>query len=195
MSSQSIGSKQGSLVRFDDPPAARALFGDVRLSWIWLIIRLYVGYEWLIAGWEKVTSPAWFGAQAGAALTGFLKGALTKATGQHPDVQGWYAAFLQNVVLPHAGAMSKIVAAGELLVGIALILGIFTGVAAFFGTFMNFNYLLAGTVSTNPLLFALATFLVLAWKTAGWLGLDRWILPLLGTPWAPGKVFKGSDGK
>jgi thiosulfate dehydrogenase [quinone] large subunit len=75
------------------------------------------------------------------------------------------------------------------LVGIALILGVFTGIAAFSGSFMSVNYLLAGTVSTNPILFALATWLVLAWKTAGWWGLDRWVLPALGTPWAPGPVL------
>jgi thiosulfate dehydrogenase (quinone) large subunit len=183
----------GNLVRLNDPPAAQALFGDVRFSWLWLIIRLYVGYEWLVAGWAKIQSPVWFGDKAGTALTGFIKGALAKSAGDHPDVQGWYASFLQNMVLPNAATWSKFVAVGEVLVGVALILGIFTGIAAFFGTFMNFNYLLAGTVSTNPLLFALATFLVLAWKTAGWLGLDRWVLPLLGTPWSPGKVFKDAS--
>jgi thiosulfate dehydrogenase [quinone] large subunit len=78
---------------------------------------------------------------------------------------------------------------GELLVGVALILGIFTGLAAFFGSFMNVNYLLAGSISTNPLLFIFATWIVLAWKTAGWIGVDRWILPALGTPWRPGNLF------
>jgi thiosulfate dehydrogenase [quinone] large subunit len=85
------------------------------------------------------------------------------------------------------------VAWGEILVGIALILGIFTGIAAFFGSVMNMNYLLAGTVSTNPILFAIATWLVLAWKTAGWWGLDRWVLPALGTPWSPGLIFQGEE--
>jgi thiosulfate dehydrogenase (quinone) large subunit len=184
-----------NVIRFEDPPVARLLFGDVRLSWIWLILRVYVGYQWLVAGWGKIQSPAWFGSQAGSALAGFLKGALAKTAGDHPDVQGWYAIFLQNVVLPHANLWSHFVAVGEFLVGIALILGIFTGIAAFFGSFMNFNYLLAGTVSTNPLLFAIATFLVLAWKTAGWLGVDRWLLPFLGTPWKPGRVFKESGSK
>jgi thiosulfate dehydrogenase [quinone] large subunit len=191
MTAQNIANQRKNLIRFDDPPAARLLFGDVRLSWLWLIVRLYVGYEWLIAGWAKMQNPAWFGGSAGSALTGFLKGALAKSAGDHPDVQGWYASFLQNVVLPNASVWSNVVAVGEVLVGVALILGIFTGIAAFFGSFMNFNYLLAGTVSTNPLLLLLAIFLILAWKTAGWLGLDRWLLPLLGTPWAPGKVFKG----
>ena len=38
------------VTRLEEPPVARALFGDVRLSWIWLILRLYVGYEWFMAG-------------------------------------------------------------------------------------------------------------------------------------------------
>jgi thiosulfate dehydrogenase [quinone] large subunit len=53
---------------------------------------------------------------------------------------------------------------------------------------MNANYLLAGTGSSNPLLFILGTWLVLAWRVAGWWGLDRWLLPLLGTPWWPGRM-------
>lgn len=177
----------------EDSPIARSLFGDVRWAWIWLILRLYVGWAWLQAGWEKLHSAAWVGSQAGAAITGFVTNALTKTGGAHPDVQDWYAAFLQNAVLPHAAFWSGLVAWGEFLVGIALILGIFTGIAAFFGSFMNVNYLLAGSVSTNPILFVIATWLVLAWKTAGWLGLDRWVLPVLGTPWSPGFILHRNE--
>ncbi len=83
---------------------------------------------------------------------------------------------------------------GEMLVGIALIVVIFTGIAAFFGGFMNVNYLLAGSVSTKPILFAIATWLVLAWKTVGWWGLDRWVLPALGTPWSLGRIFSQVGG-
>jgi thiosulfate dehydrogenase [quinone] large subunit len=173
-----------------DPRVARSLFGDVRWAWIWLMLRLYVGQQWLEAGWGKLHSAVWTGGRAGAAITGFVTNALTKTSGQHPDVQPWYAWFLRSVVLPHAAIWSRLVAWGEVLVGVALVLGIFTGIAAFFGSFLNVNYLLAGTVSTNPILFAIATWLVLAWKTAGWWGLDRWVLPALGTPWSPGLVFQ-----
>jgi thiosulfate dehydrogenase (quinone) large subunit len=182
--------QRGNGIIIEDSPVARTLFGDVRLSWIWLILRLYVGYNWLEAGWEKIQNPVWFGPKAGVAISGFVKGALAKTAGDHPDVQTWYAWFLQHVVLPNATLWSYLITLGELLVGIALILGIFTGIAAFFGSFMNANYLLAGTVSSNPILFIIATWLVLAWKTAGWIGVDRWILPALGTPWRPGFVFK-----
>jgi thiosulfate dehydrogenase (quinone) large subunit len=171
-----------------EPPVARLLFADTRTAWFWLLVRLYVGWEWLQAGIAKVGSPAWTGSHAGAAIRGFVNGALRKTAVEHPDVTGWYATFLQDVVLPHASFWAHLVAWGEVLVGVALILGVLTGIAAFFGGLMNVNYLLAGTVSSNPVLFVLATWLVLAWRVAGWYGADRWLLPLLGTPWTPGSL-------
>ena len=178
------------VTRLQDPPIARALFGEVRWAWIWLLLRLYAGYQWLNAGIGKIGAPAWTGENAGAAVAGFVNGALQKTGGAHPDVQAWYAVFLERLVLPNPGFWGHLVAYGEALVGLALILGVFTGIAAFFGAFMNMNYLLSGTVSTNPILLAIAVMLILAWKTAGWWGLDRWILPALGTPWRPGYVFQ-----
>jgi thiosulfate dehydrogenase [quinone] large subunit len=193
VSTQKTSQNSASPFVVEDPPLARFLFGDVRLSWLWLILRVYVGYNWLQAGIEKFQSPAWFGDKAGSAIAGFANGALAKSTGDHPDVAGWYASFLQHVVLSNPSLWSYLITFGETLVGIGLILGLFTGIAAFFGSFMNVNYLLAGTVSTNPLLFIIATWLVLAWKTAGWLGLDHWVLPAVGTPWRPGKLFRKSN--
>jgi thiosulfate dehydrogenase [quinone] large subunit len=54
---------------------------------------------------------------------------------------------------------------------------------------------LAGTVSTNPILAIPAIFIILAWRNAGWLGLDRFVLPLVGTPWQPGNVFDHTQAK
>ena len=155
------------------------LFGDTQMAGLWLIVRLYVGWQWIEAGYEKVISSTWVGASAGAPLGGFLKGALLKTTGPHPDVYDWYAWFLQHAVAPYEVFWSNLVAWGELLVGIALILGFVTGIAAFFGSFMNINYLLAGTVSTNPVLLVLGIGLMLAWRIAGYFGADRYVLPRL----------------
>lgn len=154
---------------------------------LWLIIRLYLGYEWFMAGWGKVVNPAWFGSDAGASLRGFVNGAIAKtacapnvaAAACHPDVQMWYASFLQSTVLPHVVVWSNAVAIGEVLVGVGLIVGLFTGAAAFFGGFMNLNFLLAGTVSVNPVLLILALPLMLAWRVAGYWGLDRYAMPFL----------------
>jgi thiosulfate dehydrogenase [quinone] large subunit len=177
-------------VQITEPQMSRFLFADTRFAWFWLIVRVYVGWQWLHAGWEKFQSPLWIGDKAGVALHGFVNGALSKSTGAHPDVQGWYATFLNNFVLHHLAGFSHMVTYGEMLVGIALILGIFTGIAAFFGSFMNMNFLLSGAVSINPILFVLELFLILAWRISGWYGLDRYVLPMLGTPWQPGKIFK-----
>jgi thiosulfate dehydrogenase (quinone) large subunit len=178
------------VIRMEESPFSRALFGEVRWAWLWVILRIYVGWEWLQAGLGKIGNPTWTGENAGTALSGFLSGALAKTEGAHPDVQLWYAWFLEKIVIPNASIWSILVAWGELLVGIALIIGLFTGVAAFFGSFMNMNYLLAGTVSTNPILLTITIFIILAWRTAGWWGLDRWVLPAIGTPWKPGYIYK-----
>lgn len=106
-----------------------------------LLIRLYLGWSWLIAGWEKMWSPGWHG-QA-PAVVGFLQGAL-KAS---PFV--WYKSLIAAVFLPNSGLFAFLVTWGELLVGLALLVGLLTNLAALGAILMNMSFLLAGTVSTN----------------------------------------------
>lgn len=153
------------------------IFRDKRFSIIWTVLRVWLGYQWLTAGIEKVTGQGWIGSKAGVSITGFLKGALAKATGEHPLVQEWYASFIKSFALPNAKAFSYLVAYGEILVGISLILGALTIVGLIAGAFMNLNYMLAGTTSTNPILYTVAILLMVAGTNAYILGLDRFILP------------------
>lgn len=159
-----------------DMKIANLVFRDTRVAVLWFFVRVYVGYEWLLAGLDKVSNTAWVGSTAGSAVTGFLNKALEKTGGAHPDVSGWYAFFIENVALPNAFIWSHLVAYGEFFVGVGLIVGAFTGLAAFFGAFMNVNYMLAGSVSINVVLFILSIFLILAWRIAGYLGGDYFIL-------------------
>lgn len=161
-----------------------ALFASTASAPLWLLLRLYVGYEWLMAGWEKFTNPAWWGAGAGSAMTGFAQGALAKTAGAHPDVQAWYASFLQHAVLPHAAGWAHAITLGEMAVGLGILAGVLTGVAAFFGGVMNMNFLLSGTVSINPLLLLGAFLLVVGWRVAGWWGGDRFVLPRFSRAYA-----------
>lgn len=183
-------------ITITDPPVAQALFGSTRWAWIWLIARLYVGYTWLTSGLGKLGNPGWV--QSGEALKAFWERAVAipDAPARPAIAFGWYRGFLQALL--DSGSytwFSKLVVAGEILIGLALLLGMFTGIAAFFGGFMNWNFMMAGSASINPVLFFLAVLLVLAWKTAGWWGLDRWLLPLLGSPWQPGRLFTAADEK
>ncbi len=188
--------RRSDAVRVTDPPFARSLFGDTRWAWLWLIARLYVGWSWLSSGIEKVSEPAWM--QSGEALRGFWERAVAVPAppARPPIAFEWYRVFIQSLLEGgHYSWFAKVIVFGEIAIGIALILGAFTGVAAFFGGFMNWNFMLAGTASTNPVLFLVSILLILAWKVAGWWGLDRWLLPALGTPWRPGLVFRGDQAR
>jgi thiosulfate dehydrogenase [quinone] large subunit len=174
-----------------DIPFTKTLFEGKALSWLWLAIRLFLGYQWIESGWGKITNPAWM--QGGEALKGFWERAviIPDAPARPAIAFDWYRNFIQFML--DSGNyvwFAKLVAVGELLVGAALILGIFIGLTAFIGGFMNWNFMMAGSASVNPVFLILSILLVLAWKTSGWIGLDRWLLVQVGTPWQPGLLFQ-----
>ena len=143
-----------------------------QVSILLTVLRVYLGYTWVMAGWGKIT-----GGQFDA--SGFLQGALVKATGENPVVQGWWAVFLENVAIPNVEAFSFLVPWGELLVGLGLLIGCFTKTAVFFGIAMNFSYMFSGTTSTNPQLVLLSMFILVSAMNAGRYGVDGMIMPTL----------------
>jgi thiosulfate dehydrogenase [quinone] large subunit len=167
---------------YPEPTISKFLFASKYMAPFWTVVRIYLGWQWLNSGWHKVTDPRWVGAEAGTAVSGFLNRAISLSTGDAPTVSGWYAWIVEHVFLPAAPVMSYMVAFGETLVGIALIVGFLTGLVAFLGGLMNVAFMLAGTLSSNPIMFILATWIVLAWRIAGYYGLDYWVLPFLGAP-------------
>lgn len=58
-------------------------------------------------------------------------------------------------------------------------MGGLTVAAAFFGLMMNFMFLFAGTVSTNPWLVLIGFIIFAAGANAGKFGIDYYLLPLL----------------
>jgi thiosulfate dehydrogenase [quinone] large subunit len=172
----------------EDPGIAKFLFSDVRFSWVWLVVRVWLGYQWITASLHKITNPAWV--DTGTALKGFWVSAVTVSpTGTTPIAFGWYADFIKFLLANNSYTwFGKLVAYGELLIGIGLVVGAFVGIAAFFGALMNFNFIMAGAASTNGLLLLVAIILVLAWKTAGYIGADYFLLRWLGVPWTSREV-------
>lgn len=171
-----------------DPPLARLLFSDRRLAPVWFIVRMYVGFSWLDAGWHKIFDT---GAKTnyiidGAGIYAFWQriAAIPAAPAKPVITYDWYRSAIQFLIDNHwEGFFGKLIAFGETAVGLGLIFGAFVGLAAVSGAFMNLNFMLAGSTSSNPVLLLLGFLLVLAWKTAGFIGLDRYLLPILGTPW------------
>src|SRR5262245_29202196 len=77
------------------PPLAHVLFKDTRVAWLWLPLRLYLGWAWLQHGLEKITNPAW--TQSGEALAGFWGNAV--ATDPKPVIAiPWYRDFIEAML-------------------------------------------------------------------------------------------------
>lgn len=137
-----------------------------------LFLRIYLGWTWLTLGWGKITGDF----NAG----GYLQGSVA-----NPVLQGEtmvypnYVSFLEKFAIPNADLFSTMVAWGEFLVGLGLILGVLTSAAAFFGVMMNFAFMFAGTVSTNPWMLLISMFILAGGANAGRYGGDRWVLPYL----------------
>ncbi|HYG56733.1 MAG TPA: DoxX family membrane protein [Symbiobacteriaceae bacterium] len=155
-------------------------FKGAKGSWMWLAIRLYIGYQWLLAGWGKLTGANPFDA------TGYLKGAAAKyflsaeaiATGSKPFSAMWWGDFLNSFAIPGAKIFNVMVPIGELMVGLALIIGFATIFSACMAALMNFAFLMSGSTSSSPYLFALSFILVVAGGAhAGFLGVDYFFRP------------------
>jgi thiosulfate dehydrogenase (quinone) large subunit len=185
-----VVTRRGEVVQ--EPGFVKWLMNNPLAGFVWVLPRIWLGWQWVQAGEHKVTNAAWV--VTGDALKGFWTSAVAIPEAGSPAIRfDWYRSFLQFLLDAQAYTwFAKVVAYGELLVGIALILGAFTGFAAFFGGFMNFNYMLAGTASTNPLLFVIAVGLILAWKVSGYIGADYFLLRWLGTPWHGEKAKTGT---
>ncbi len=176
-----------------DPPLARGLFNHPLAGWLWVLPRIWLGWQWVQASEHKIADPAWV--QTGAALKGFWAGAVAvPATGKPAITFDWYRWFLEILLNAHAYTwFAKLVAYGELLIGVALIAGAFTGIAAFLGGFMNWNFMMAGSASVNPVFFVISVGLILAWKVSGYIGADYLLLPWVGTPWGRTRGAKAQE--
>ncbi|GAB1422594.1 DoxX family membrane protein [Anaerolineales bacterium] len=177
------GMREGPTYVVSTPNFISNLFSDIRFSWLWLIVRVLIGWTWFQSGTGKLGNPAWM--DGGAALKGFWTAAVqVPEEGKAQITYGWYRDFLQSLLGAEAYTwFGPLIAIGETVMGIALIVGAFVGIFAFISAFANMNFMLAGVTSTNPLMFLGGILLILAWQIAGYIGLDYWLLAKLRTPW------------
>lgn len=130
MSEHLVKTMSGRII--EDPPLTRFLFSDTRWSGIWLVIRFLIGYSWLSSGWGKLNNPAWV--QTGEALKSYWTNAASMTEGGRPPISlDWYRGFIQGLLDNGSYVwFAKLIAVGEVLIGAALIIGMFVGIAAFF---------------------------------------------------------------
>jgi thiosulfate dehydrogenase [quinone] large subunit len=164
-----------------------------KTAWFWTIIRVWFGFQWLEAGWHKLTGETPFSAE------GFIKGAIAKSVpatpGAKPIVAGWWADFLSGFALPNVKLFNFLVMWGEILVGLALIFGFVTIFAATMGALMNFAFLMSGSTSSNPWNFALSfIFVLVGGKVMGYYGVDHFLMPR-ATVWVKELLSRLTGGR
>ena len=151
---------------------------------LYLGLRLFLASEWLEAGYHKLQDPAWV--QTGQALrTYWERAAAIPAPPARPSiVYPAYRSFIQFMLDNNwHGWFAQAISYGEVLIGLGFLFGGLIGFAAFFALLMNFSFLFAGSTSSNPTLILLEVAFLMGWRVAGWWGVDRFLLPRIGTPW------------
>jgi hypothetical protein len=143
-------------------------------------LQLLVGYEWLVSGVDKVLLGT-FPDKMGGLLTAAIGG------GRLP---GFFAALLQNLVLPSAAPFGVVIEWGELLAGLGLIAaGLVTLLRPLAERYLSLRAALIFSYGAH-LLDLLAPAAAIG---AGLLGLSFFLLDGLPTPWfAPGIAYGGA---
>lgn len=141
------------------------------------ILRIYLGIQWVLDGWEKITTKGGFDA-SGLIQSAIKNPVLTPGKTKAFPWYDWFLNFATNQ--GHStSSFSFLVSWGEFLVGLGFIFGTFTLAAAFFGLVMNYSYLGAGVVSVNPTFIFIGTLSLVGGYNSGRLGLDHWVTPYL----------------
>lgn len=139
----------------------------VSTSAFWLaILRIYLGYRWIMSGLEKVHS-GWL-----AAGDKLVAGASTSPIG--PNTPEWYASLVEKFIFPHALFFQTMITLSELAIGTCLVLGLFTMLASLGSLFMLINFMISGS---GDMWFFMVTLAICFSGAGHCFGLDRWAIP------------------
>ncbi len=87
---------------FPEPAIAKFFLGSSGSAALWFVLRMNVGAQWLLAGWEKVRQRVW--ADERQRADGLCRGGLEGGERRESLRAGLVANFLQYWVLPHAAS-------------------------------------------------------------------------------------------
>jgi thiosulfate dehydrogenase [quinone] large subunit len=132
----------------------------------WLAMRVWLGIMWIQAGWAKLfgAENPYFLHHNGAGVAGFAAHGTPAYT--------WWGSFLHGFVVPNAGAIGVLVAVAEFAIGVALVAGLFTRIAALGSLALLFTYVMSGTASVCAFYALFAIVILATWRTSSWIGVD-----------------------
>ncbi|MBM4195657.1 MAG: DoxX family membrane protein [Gammaproteobacteria bacterium] len=129
-----------------------------------LLLRTLFGLFWLAAGTNKIRKD-WLTSDM---LERIFRDRLTE---MHPD--SFAVMYLQKFAIPLYKPVALVMTAGELYVGIALLLGFTTRWAAGVAFFILVNLAIGGYYDASLIPFFLLAFMMMKWDSGRWFGLQR----------------------
>ena len=127
--------------------------GSSRLIWP---LRFFMGLTFVYAGIQHLTDPSYFD----PSKPGYIGHLISQYAIGSPIHD-----FLLGVVAPNAVSFGWMVAVGEILIGVATLLGFLFRLAAFFGLILNFMFFLSATWNAFPFYFGSDIVFVMCWLT------------------------------
>jgi len=132
----------------------------------WTAMRVWLGIMWIQAGAAKL-----WGAENSAFLHNNGAGVAGFAAHGTP-AYSWWGTFLHSFVVPNSGWIGILIAVAEFTVGVALVAGVFTRIAALGSLALLFTYVMSGTASVCAFYALFAIVILATWRTSSWLGVD-----------------------
>jgi thiosulfate dehydrogenase [quinone] large subunit len=121
-----------------------------------LPLRIFMGITFLYAGIQHLTDPSYFD----PSKPGYIGHLISQYAVGSPIHD-----FLLGAVAPNAVTFGYVVAVGESLIGVAVLLGFLFRIAAFFGLILNFTFFLSATWNAFPYYFGSDIVFVFSWFT------------------------------
>ncbi len=132
----------------------------------WTAMRVWLGAMWIQAGSAKLwgAENAAFLHNNGAGVAGFAS--------HGTPAYSWWGSFLTGFVVPNASWIAVLVAVSEFTIGVALVAGCFTRIAAGGSLLLLFTYVMSGTASVSAWYALFAIVILVMWRTSSWIGID-----------------------
>lgn len=146
------------------------------LFWV-ALLRILIGVL-LITTWASNLSKGFYTPDG-------LQYFFTDVFPQSANPLGWYANFITGVILPIKGIFAPVQLVGEFLLGLFLVLGLFTPITSAMSAFFILNTFLASFGHDWPwsyLTILGILFVVFVTRAGRSLGIDAWLLEKRGEP-------------
>ena len=122
-------------------------------GWALVPLRLFLGVTFLFAGCQKLADPSFFRADSPSSITAQLEGSQRTS-----PVGGWLGPLVH-----HGTAVGVVIALGEVAIGLGVLVGLWTRIAATAGLVLSFGLFLTVSFHSSPYFTGSDIVFVFAW--------------------------------